>query len=111
MAAIGPARVALLSYAPVVAQTWTGTAATVTITATSGAFTPGDVTWTGAAGTALVTATSGSWVPGSVTWVGTEGTVSIVATSSAFIQLIAAGYVCLTVAAEHNVTLTVSEDC
>ena len=111
MPALVPARVALLSYSPAANQTWTGAAAAVTITATSGSFTPGDVTWVGTEGTALVTATSGSWVPGSVTWVGTDGTVTIIATSGAFIQLIAAGYVCLTVAAEYNVSLTVSEDC
>lgn len=109
---IAPARIALLSYdAGAAPQTWTGTAATVAVTATSGSFVAGDVTWTGTVGTALVTATSGSWVPGSVAWVGTDGTVSIVATSAAFIQLIAAGYVCLTVAAQYEVTLTVSEGC
>ena len=112
MAAIVPARVALISFDPAAGnQSWTGATATVTITATSGSFTPGDVTWTGTDATALATATSGSWVPGSVTWVGSDGTVSIVATSGAFIQLIAAGYVCLTVAAEYNVSLTGSEDC
>lgn len=110
MIAVG--RVALLSYSTAnTPQTWVGTTATITLTGASGAWSPGTATWTGTTGAAVVTATSGSWVPGSVTWVGTDGTVSIVATSAAFIQLIAAGYVCLTVAAEYEVTLTVSEDC
>ena len=107
---IAAGRVALLS-ASSPSQTWAGTAATITVTATSGSFAPGTVTWVGTAATLAVTATSGSWVPGAVVWVGNDGTITITATPGAWTQLIEAGYVCLTVDLEYEVTLTVSEDC
>ena len=110
MAAITPARIALLSTAVAGSQTWTGTAATVTITGTSGSFIPGAVTWTGTDATVTVTAASGAFTPGAATWTGTDATIVVTATSGSFVQVIAAGYVCVTVAAD-SVTLTVSEDC
>lgn len=110
MPALAPARVALLSFSTAGPQTWTGTAATVTITGTSGSFTPGAVTWTGTDATVTVTAASGSFTPGTATWTGTDATVVVTASSGSFVQVIAAGYVCVEVAAD-SVTLTVSEDC
>lgn len=131
MPALAPARVALLSYAPAAGQTWSGTAATITITATSGTFTPGPVTWVGNAATITVTATSGAFTPGAVTWVGNDATITITATSGSWVApqtwvgnaatititatsgtwvQLRAGYVCLEVDGDY-VTLTVSEDC
>lgn len=110
MPAITPGRVALLSYTTVGPQTWTGTAATVTITGTSGTWSPGTATWTGTDATVTVTAASGTWVPGTATWTGTDATVVITANSGTWIQVVAVGYVCVEVAADY-VTLTVSEDC
>lgn len=110
MPAIAPARIALLSFSSAGPQTWTGTAGTVLVTATSGTFTAGSVTWTGAEATVLVTATSGTWSPGAATWTGTGATITVTATSGSFVQVVGAGYVCVTVAAD-SVTLTVSEDC
>jgi hypothetical protein len=68
-------------------QTWTGTGATVTITATSGSFTPGGTaTWTGNGATVTVTATSDSFAAsGTAVWSSTDGLVTVTGTSSSFV--------------------------
>jgi hypothetical protein len=68
-------------------QTWTGTGATVTITATSGSFTPGGTaTWTGNGATVTIAATSDAFAAsGTAVWSSTDGLVTVTGTSSSFV--------------------------
>jgi len=65
-------------------QTWTGSDSNVTVTPTSGLFTPGSVTWTGSDSNVTVTPTSGLFTPGSVTWTGSDSNVTVTPTSGLF---------------------------
>ena len=66
------------------AQTWTGTGASVDVTATTGSFTPSAVTWAGTGASVDVTATTGSFTPAAVTWAGTTAAVDVTATTGSF---------------------------
>lgn len=74
----------VIALPPPADQTWTGSSATVTATATSGAFAPGGVTWTGNAAALTVTATSGTFAA-TATWAGSQATVAATATSGTFV--------------------------
>ena len=67
-------------------QTWTGTAATIELAATSGSFAPGAVVWTGTAATVELAATSGSFLSVGI-WVGSTATIELSATSAGLVPL------------------------
>lgn len=65
-------------------QTWTGSAATVAIAASSGTFVPGVATWSGSSAAVAVAASSGTFTAGPVTWTGSAATIAVAATSGTF---------------------------